>query len=281
MKLRFLVAVLAMVISACTPPIGEDTLKDFGKRTDAVTQALSSSARVQQKMISETSEYSNVCSYLSGGSPVTAPKKTKIKPTKTALEMNQVAAAVGAYAKSLNGAAGGDSLATLNTAATNFKEVSSGLFGDLDAAPAVSPAVDAIVNGVLRLGEARRTARIRAIMEDVYPYLVILERKLVSDAPSVIKENRSFIADWDRASKCVLTRVRKEPSLAIDYYSQIRKDRAQIEKDVALAAKAPAAIRALFEAHILVITEPPDAELTLKTLQTIFGEIDAILEAGD
>ncbi|WP_195818807.1 hypothetical protein [Roseobacter sp. MH60115] len=281
MKLKFLLVVACITLAACTPPIGEGNLTDLGKQTDAVSVALSSPLRVQQKMISETAKYNQLCGYLSGKTPELLPLKSRIKPTQTAREMNQVAGAIGAYAAALKEAAAGGSVAILASSADSFKAEASGLLEEFEADPSVSPAVEAGINVILRVGEANRMARVRAIMDDVYLTLVQLERRLVSDAPSVVNENRSFVFAWERSTKCVLNRVRSDRDVAIQYFDKFQKDRAEIERDTALTQKAPAAVRTLFEIHILIITEPVDPELTLKTLQNMYDEIEAVLEVGN
>lgn len=268
------------LLTACTPPISEDNLTDIGKSADAVSSVLSSPYKVQRKLISETSEYNNVCSYLSGGTPDLLPPKPTAKPTKTAREMNQVAVAIGGYAKALKEAAGGSSIAKLESSAEALKTEAAGIASAYGLSPTVSPAIEAVVNTGLRIGEANRMSRIREIMDDVYPSLVQLERLLVKDAPSMEDENRKFIGGWERASSCVLRQVRKDPEVAIEYLERIQTDRANIEKEVKLANNAPKVVRSLFEIHILVITEPTDAEFTIKVVQDIYSEIDAIRQAG-
>lgn len=279
MRLLILLITAAVLLAGCTPPITEQTLAGIGTRTDAVSEALKSPARVQRKMLAETAENGRVCRYLSGNRAELLSAPVDTTPTLTARQMEAVADVVGAYARSLRDAAGGGSIATLQKAAAQFKSKANAQAASVGGV-SVAPIAAAGVNIVLRVGEAARNKRIRAIMEDVYPSLVQLERRLVSDAPSVVRQNRSLVGGWERQTRCILARVRDDSEIAINYFDQFRKDRAEIERDVTLAEKAPAAVRALFEAHILAITEPPDAAVTVRALQAIYKDIDAITAGG-
>jgi hypothetical protein len=189
--------------------------------------------------------------------------------------MNRVADVMGDYAAALIEATEGASVAELDAAAEGFKARAVEVAG---GGAILTPLADLIEDAALSVGEARRQARIREIMLDVQPSLFQLERRLVSDAPSVVAENRSFIGAWERAARCVLTRIKSEPSTAISYFDEIRAARAEISRDIALAEKAPDAIEALSEAHFLIATQPADAKFTAQVIRKIYSDIDDVLE---
>lgn len=274
--IKSLFALLAAVcLAACTPPIGSDDLAGLGERTDAVSRALGSPARVQSRLISETAEYQRLCDYFSGRGITLENGPPSRRPTRTAQDMNHVAGVMGDYAAALIDATEGASVAELETAAEGFKTRAVEVAG---GGAILTPLADLIENAALSVGESRRQERIREIMMDVQPSLFQLERRLVSDAPSVVAENRSFVGAWERAARCVLNRLKSEPSTAISYFDRIRESRRDIMRDITLAEKAPDAIEALAEVHFLIATQPVDAKFTTDVIKKIYSDIDAVLE---
>lgn len=273
-------AAILLVTAACTAPVSEDELSDISKRTETVSTVLSSAADTQSTLLRETAEYEALCGYLSGRSPDLTPAKPTRKPSADAVALQGIGKALNAYAAALNDAVSGSSVGALETAATDFKSSTSALAADAGAPAATGPAIDALVNAYMAIGESRRNAQIRAIMEDVYPSLVLLERNLKEDAPGIVQETQSLIGDWERQASCVLRQVRKEPSVAIPYYEDIVADRAVIQRNSVALSNASKAVRALFEAHLLVFTTPPDAKVTFEVVKSILSDVDAVLNAS-
>ena len=277
MRKLFTSLLAAVCLAACTPPIGSDELAGLGSRTDAVSRALGSPIKVQTRMISETAEYQRLCDYFSGRRIALDDEPPSRGPTETARNMDRVADVMGRYAAALIEATEGSSVAELEAAAAGFKTRALDVIGGGDVA---SPLAELFENAALSVGESRRQARIREIMMDVQPSLFQLERRLVSDAPSVVAENRSFVAAWERAARCVLTRLRSDPTTAIPYYDRIREGRAEIFRAIVLAEKAPDVVEALSEAHFLIATQPPDVKFTGDVVRKIYSDIDDVLDAG-
>ena len=115
-------------------------------------------------------------------------------------------------------------------------------------------------------------------MREVYPDLIILERLVARDAPKIEAENRALMQRWDNATSCVLRSVRSEPSAALALYDAAQEDRAGIAKQIELGKRAPLAIEALKEAHLIVVTEPARLKPTIEMLKAVYADLEPILD---
>lgn len=117
-----------------------------------------------------------------------------------------------AYTKALTEAAGGDSIAKLNEAAKGFNGAAGELAGSAKAPATIGPAVGALTNLGVRLSEARRTQKIKDVMESVTSSLFTFSLRLEEDSQSVDDTLAKLIVSWDKHARCVLRASRRSGS---------------------------------------------------------------------
>lgn len=265
-----------ITLIACSPT--ESKLEAFGKASDAAVSLVAIPAQLSGSTLSDAEVNRNHCRYVRGNKYELAATPSQ-KPSKLVLQQANVAKALSAYSKALAGALSSEEEKAL-------REAGAGLAGELGttattlgASPEVPEILNLLTSAILRIDANRRLADIKAEMDTVLPYLIVLETRLREDAKTVDAEMERRILDWERQARCVLSVSHRNDPTTRALFLEFDETKRKLEADRRKASKAADGVAKLIEAHFVVLGDKGTLEEGLDILNGFIGQIEAIKDA--
>ena len=268
---------IAACLSACTPPLSEETANEFSTLSASAASVVGAPAAIQTSVGREAAEYRDLCRYLAAGQFDLGNRSKPVPASALAKEQAKAGTALKSYVEALVEASRGGSIQALEAAQAGFVEEFqsfSGALGGERTAGIAGPAFALIESA----GESRRQRRILGIMESALDPLFTLENLLERDASQVTRETERVVASWDREANCVV-RASRGKSNARETFEELTERREEIARELAVIKNAPSAVKGLRVAHLTALRTPESFEASIQTFVATLEQLDALNSA--
>ena len=276
----FLVCFLILaIVNGCASGPTTKEISAFGQATEKAVTIITVPDQLQSQLVLETTINRNTCLYLKGRHPQLA-EKSEQKLLDVIAAQKLFSKALANYAKAIASATNQEGLKKLRAAASQFTSAVSTVASSAGAPSAPTSAViGASVNLAINIGEIGRIQRIRSIMVDVYPYLIVAERLVEDDVDIIDAHLTKALDSWTKQADCVLNVSRHEPATATSLFAELDKKKRVILARKSSLGLAVDAIRKVKEAHLIVIESQGDLNQALDELELIIADAQTIKDA--